>query len=93
LTDVMPPMRKVLYILSKGPVESADSLYPPPTGRNQEVSALLIQDAAALEQAPGGEIHILADDVALRNAPSSSATVSYREMLRMIFEADGIVAL
>lgn len=86
-------MAQVLYILTKGPAESVDLPVPPDGSRGSAISVLLIQDAVALTHVPGHHTYALCDDVATRNVRPSFPTVSYREMLRMIFEADTVVAL
>ncbi len=86
-------MRKVLYILSKGPAPLSDVLLPKEASPGKDISFLLIQDAVSLTQAPGGQTYALLDDVRTRNVTTPFPTISYRDMLRMIFDADAVIAL
>lgn len=86
-------MRKILYILTKGPAQEPGPLLPSPASPEKGVSILLIQDAVGLTDLPQSQVYALADDVRSRNLKSSFPTVSYHEMLTMIFDADTVVAL
>ena len=86
-------MRKVLYILSKGPASLSDVLLPKEASPGKDISFLLIQDAVSLTQVPGGQTYALLDDVRTRNVTTPFPTISYRDMLRMIFDADAVIAL
>jgi sulfur transfer complex TusBCD TusB component (DsrH family) len=85
-------VRKVLYIVSK-----RDSLRPDlvlSTGvAEQDISVLLIQDAVSLTNVPSPHVFALADDAASRNITPVFPTVSYRDMVRLMFEADTVIAL
>lgn len=86
-------MRKVLYILSKVPTPLSDVLLPKEASPGKDISFLLIQDAVSLTQVPGGQTYALVDDVRARNVRTPFPTISYRAMLRMIFDADAVIAL
>src|SRR5205809_3188039 len=86
-------LRKVLYILSKGPAPLSDVLLPKEASPGKDISFLLIQDAVSLTQVPGAQTYALVDDVRARNVRTRFPTVSYRGMLRMIFDADAVIAL
>ena len=86
-------MRKVLYILSKAPAPLSDVLLPKEASPGKDISFLLIQDAVSLTQVPGGQTYALLDDVRTRNVTTPFPTISYRDMLRMIFDADAVIAL
>ena len=86
-------MRKVLYILRKGPSELPDVLLPNEASPDDDVSVLLIHEAVALARAPGNRTYALLDDATARNVRPSFPTISYRDMLRMIFDADTVIAL
>ena len=86
-------LRKVLYILSKGPAPLSDVLLPKEASPGKDISFLLIQDAVSLTDLPAGRVYVLLDDVRTRNVTTRFPTVSYRDMLRMIFDADAVIAL
>ena len=90
---VRVPVRKVLYILRKGASELPDRLLPKGASPDEEVSVLLIHEAVTLPQAPGNRTYALLDDVTSRNLKPSFPTISYGEMLRLIFDADTVIAL
>lgn len=86
-------MRKVLYLVSKVPGEISKSLLPPGASSGEEVSVILIEDGVSWDQAPGHHVFALAEDVAIRRVSSKIPTLSYRDMLRLIFEADTVISL
>lgn len=86
-------MRKVLYILRKGPSELPDVLVPNAALPDEDVSVLLIEEAVALGRVHGNRVYALLDDATVRNVRPVFPTISYRDMLRMIFDADAVVAL
>ena len=86
-------MRKVLYLLTKGPDRFSEALLVPPRSPEQDVSVVLMQDGVTLPKVPASKVYALSEDVASRKIVSSFPTISYRDVLRMIFEADTVVAL
>ena len=86
-------MRKVLYVLSKGSAQWSHVPLPKETSPEKQISVLLIQDAVALPHVPGGRTYALVDDVTARKIRPAFPTVSYHEMLRMIFDADTVITL
>lgn len=66
------------------------SAYP---ASEQEVSVVLIQDGVAVRDVPASRVYVLSDDAASRNITPSFPAISCAEMLRMIFEADSVIAL
>lgn len=86
-------MRKVLYFFSKMSDRFPDELLVSPSSREYDVSVVLTQDAVALPNIPAFRVHILSEDVLAKNAVSSFPKVSSRDLLRMMFEADTVVAL
>jgi sulfur transfer complex TusBCD TusB component (DsrH family) len=59
----------------------------------QDISVLLIQDAVSLTKVPTPHVFALEDDAASRNITPVFPTVSYRDMVRLMFEADTVIAL
>lgn len=85
-------MSQVLYILAKGKLPDR-ALFPPAARSGEQTSVVLIQEAVGLQQVPGQQVYALQDDVAQRHVAPAFPTISYRDFLRMIFEADRVVAL
>lgn len=84
-------MRKVLYIL--GDTQSATPLLPASPSTGNHASVVFIQDAVGLSPIPATSTYTLADDAAIRNVTPSVPAISYGDLLRLIFEADSVVAL
>lgn len=85
-------MRKVLYILRKEDPLSA-GLLADKDRTEESASVLLVQDGVRIENMPVDHVYILAEDAESRNVTPQFPTVSYREMLDLIFDADCVVAL
>jgi len=85
-------LSQVLYILAKGALPDR-ALFPPAVRAGEQTSVVLIQEAVGLQQVPGQQVYALQDDVAQRKVTSAFPTISYRDLLRMIFEADRVVAI
>ena len=86
-------MRKVLYLLTKGPGESSLNLLPKNPRTGEEISVILLQDGISPRQVPTSRVYTLSDDAAFMGASPSFPSVSDQDVLRMIFEADGVVVL
>jgi sulfur transfer complex TusBCD TusB component (DsrH family) len=85
-------MRKVLYLLSKTAHRFPDEFLVSPS-REYDVSVVLTQEAVALSNVPASQVYALSEDVLSRNVSSPFPKVSHRDLLRMMFEADTVVAL
>ncbi len=85
--------QKVLYILSKDLAQFSDALLPKDSPPDKDVSIILIQEGVFLKKVPGARIYVLSDDAVSRNVIPPFPTISYRDMLKMIFDADAVVAL
>jgi sulfur transfer complex TusBCD TusB component (DsrH family) len=86
-------MKKTLYIVSKGPDRDGASLLPDRSVSEQDVSVVLIQDGAAHQTLPFTHVYILSDDVLSGKLSSPFPSVSYQDLLRMIFEAEKVAVL
>jgi len=86
-------VRTVLYLITKSEVETMYGLMPQDSPEDVTTLAVLLQDAVSLSNVQAGRVYALAEDVAFRKATPSAPTVSYPELLRMIFDADLVVAL
>jgi len=87
----MITMRKILYLLSKGPDRFSSDLLPP--SLSHDSSIVLIQDAVHLRNLPFSHVYTLSEDVASRRVTSSFPSISYQQLLDMIFEANTVVAV
>jgi sulfur transfer complex TusBCD TusB component (DsrH family) len=87
-------MRKILYLLSKAPDRSSEELLVSPS-HEHDVSVVLIQEAISLPsmKAKANRVYALSGDVRSGNVPSPFPRISQEDLLRMMFEADTVVAL
>jgi len=83
-------MRKTLYIFRGG---FDQNVLPSSKSDQEEASFLLIQDGVKQQQGLFDCVFALSEDVAARKVSSSLPAASYRDMLRMIFEADTVAVL
>lgn len=86
-------MKKTLYIVNKGPERDGTSLLPDRPVSEEDVSVVLIQDGVAHHTLPFSHVYVLSDDVRSRKLASSFPSVSYQDLLRMIFEAEKVAVL
>jgi sulfur transfer complex TusBCD TusB component (DsrH family) len=86
-------MRKVLYLLSQPQADIPKSLLSTISSPGEEVSVILIEDGVKLGQVLAQKVFALTEDVASRNIKTKFPTVSYRDMLRMIFESDTVITV
>jgi sulfur transfer complex TusBCD TusB component (DsrH family) len=85
-------LRKILYLVKDATPVGSDLLpsHPPP---GAEVSIVLIQDGVTLTHLQRKHVFALSDDVLARNVTTSYPVISYADVLRMMFEADTVIAL
>jgi sulfur transfer complex TusBCD TusB component (DsrH family) len=86
-------VRKVLYLLTKNPPQDVQNLLAQNSSPDLVTSAILLHDTVSFHRIPTGHVYALAEDAASRNVVPSVPTVSYQEMLHMIFDADSVVTL
>jgi len=86
-------LRKILYLLTKGPGQPSLDLLPKSPRTGEEISVILLQDGIFHRQVPGSRVYTLSDDAVPKGANSPFPAVSYRDLLQMMFEADGVVVL
>jgi hypothetical protein len=77
----------------KSPVLVSETLLPADRSGDQQVTVILVQDGVVQRQVPADRVYVLEDDAVSRGILSHYPTASYADMLRMIFEADSVVAL
>ena len=85
-------MRKLLYLITSQTPPSPE-LIPPHHPPEDEVSVILTQNEMVHRQIPAERIYILQDQARSSDARPALPTVSYQDLVRMIFEADSVVAL
>lgn len=54
---------------------------------------MLLQDGVTRTDLTAPHVYALSDDVATRHVPPLYPAISYADILRMIFEADAVIAL
>jgi len=86
-------MKKILYIVSSPPAPDGLSLLPPASKSQGRASVVLIQGAVTQQQALAPRVFVLGDDAKSRNVISPFPSVSYQDLLGMIFEADNIAVV
>jgi hypothetical protein len=80
-------------LITKSEVKTMYGLMPQDSPEGVTTLAVLLQDAVFLSNVQAGRVYALAEDAAFRKTTPSAPTVSYPELLRMIFDADLVVAL
>lgn len=86
-------MKKILYILGKPPGQESLSLLSTDSSSPNDVSVVLIQDGIKHTGLPFSRVFTLLDDVSSEKSISPFPSVSYQDLLRMIFEADTVAVL
>lgn len=86
-------MKKTLYIVSKAPSVESISLLPIDSGSKNDISVVLVQDGVRHQKLPFPYVFTLSDDVLSRKLSSPFPSVSYQDLLRMIFEAETVAVL
>lgn len=80
---------RVLYLIRKSSPDSLLENLP----ADQETSAVLLQDAVSLDELGIQDVYVLDEDARARNVASRFPSISYKDMVRMMFEAEKVVAL
>lgn len=86
-------MGKSLYIVSRGLDDSLEPLLTKPLPPDTHVSVILIHNAVTRRELSAHDVYVLSDDAVLHQVNSPFSSVSYEEMLRMIFQADNVVVV
>ncbi|HJU04114.1 MAG TPA: hypothetical protein VJ692_03110 [Nitrospiraceae bacterium] len=84
-------MRKLLYLMKSATVPW--SMLSEPRHADLDVSVILIQEGVTLKQVHADHVYVLSEDAMNRGITPAFPTVSYRDMVRMMFEADSVIAL
>jgi len=79
-----------LFIISKCPQGDFRFFIP---DRLDETAVILIQDAVQLTQFSGESVYVLKEDLIHRKIDSSFSTISYNEMLDMIWHSKNVVVI
>ncbi|MEW6543932.1 MAG: hypothetical protein AB1411_10020 [Nitrospirota bacterium] len=85
-------MRKVLYLLNRETERFSAELLAKERP-DCTVSVVLLQDAVRLSHVPASRVFALSEDVASRKVASPFPSISYSDLVEMIFDADTVVAL
>lgn len=86
-------MKKILYIISKPPGQDNVSLLSTVSSSQENTSVVLIHDAVKHREVPFSRVFTLSDNVSSERPVSTFPSVSYQDLLRMIFEADTVAVL
>jgi len=86
-------MKKALYIVTKGPERGGTFLLPRQPSSDQDVSVVLIQEGVSHQTVPSSHVYVLSDDVRSGKPVSPFPSVSYQDLLRVIFEAETVAVL
>lgn len=86
-------MKKILYIVSKAPGKESISLLPADSGFKNDVSVVLVQDGVRHQKFPFPHVFTLSDDIVSLKLSSPFPSVSYQDLLHMIFEAETVAVL
>ena len=86
-------MKKMLYIVSQAPSEESVSLLPADSGSKNDILVVLVQDGVRHQKLPFPYVFTLSDDLLSRKLSSPFPSVSYQDLLRMIFEAETVAVV
>ncbi len=89
----MPMTPRTLYIVNKPTTGDWKPLLPSSDEDDDAFSLVLLQDAVAIDEPLGRFVYVLDEDCTARNVISTFPTVSYADLVRMIFEAETVVAI
>lgn len=84
-------MRKVLFLLRHADPPGEEIF--PHQQTAQDISVILIQDAVTQPDIRADHVYVLSDDAVSRKVTPAFPVISYQEMVRLIFDADSVVAL
>lgn len=80
--------RKVLYLLTSPTIDFLLEAAPP----SQKSSVILLQEAVHLQKVPGNKVYVLQDN-SQEKISSPFDSITYKELINLIFESDQVVAL
>lgn len=83
----------MLYIVSKTPSEESVFLLPSASVSKNDVSVVLVQDGVKHQKLPFPCVFALSDDLLSGKLSSPFPSVTYQDLLRMIFEAETVAVL
>ena len=79
--------------MSKAPGVESISLLPTDSGSKNDISVVLVHDGVRHQQLPFPHVFTLSDDILSRKLSSPFPSVSYQDLLHMIFEAETVAVL
>jgi hypothetical protein len=86
-------LKKILYIVGTSPDEERESLLLTDPSSRDDVSVVLIHDGIKRKSIPFSRVFTFIDNVSSEKSVSPFPSVSYQDLLRMIFEADTVAVL
>ena len=79
--------------MSKAPSADGFSLLPTDSVPKNDISVVLVQDAVKHQKLSFSRVFVLSDDLLSRKLSSPFPSVTYQDLLRMIFEAETVAVL
>jgi len=86
-------MKKILLVIGKGPDQTSGELSAAQSSSEKDVSVILIQDGVRHQKVSASRVFVLSEDAAARQVISPFPSISYPDMLRMMFEFDTVMVL
>lgn len=86
-------MKKVLLLIAKGPDQTSGELSAVQSSSEKDVSVVLVQEGVRHQIVPASRVFVLSEDAAVRQVVSPFPSISYPDMLRMMFEFDTVMVL
>ena len=87
-------MKKILYVVSDNLKEQEEPSLFPRRGSTQDViSVVLLQEAVCLQKIAADYVYVLEEDVKNLGVATSYTSISYRDLLTMIFVSDTVIVV
>ena len=84
-------VRRVLYLVTKGPESFRPDLLPDVASKDQDVTAVLLEDGVRLQSVPASHVYMLTDGP--RPDSSKIPGISYGDLLKLMFDAHTVVTI
>jgi hypothetical protein len=86
-------VKKTLYIVTTSPDRAGFSLLPSIPASLERSSVVLAQDGVKHRELSFSHVSVLSSDVMPEKSASPFPSISHKELLRLIFEADNVAVL
>ena len=83
-------MRRLLYLVTKGPDAFRPDLLPDVASRDQDVTAVLLEDGVRLQSVPASRVYVLTDTP---RSDSKIPAISYGDLVKLMFDAHAVVTV